>query len=203
MSIKNLLGRFLFPKHSKFSDALTKAMIVSVKEIEPFHTPSKEFASLWLIAAPMKYFIEVFLEGNVDGDHKLTKIFCDGPMIKADDCLMISQAFLLRHILNIMRNTVHDKFDYQVLYDDITNNMHNGEKLLKLTFDFNIETSNINSTEELFMPYILSILSTQYKDIDELKSGELKHYFDPITMLGLATYTTEYIIDCKNRTLGF
>jgi len=201
MFIKKLVGRILFPKYSKFNDEFMKAMVTSVDETGKFNDTSRELASIWLVAAPVKYFIELFLEGNIDGNHKISKIFCDSVMIKADECFMISQAFFVRNIMAINRNNGFNGINFDLFTDEIKNKMHNGKKLLELSYAMDNDIKNIHTVEDMFMPYILRVLSIQYRDIDEHKSGELRHYFDPITAMCFTSYTTEFIIECKNRTM--
>lgn len=193
MTLKNFLGRLIFPKESKFNASFAEAIALATREIQDLSSSTKEFANLWIVAAPAKYFTEVFLENNDGWNNKFSKIFTGSKMIDASKCLMTTQAYLLSF-------DIYENYDRSSILNEINSKLQRGCEIVAEINKFTDIRNNSKLPEPLFMPYIINVLSTQYHDMtNEVYAQDFKQYFDPMSILGLSTYTTEFLRSAKER----
>lgn len=187
-----LLGSRSKKIHSEFGDVIVR----TTKKLEKSNELIKDLLISWLVGLPWAYFEALFINGE-SWNGSLLAVLDNAQVINGEDCALISQAFCLWHLEQVIRNDENYKnYSIKEIEQWIRNQTIKGilitEKLEKFR-----NTLLDMPPDDWYFEYISEILSALYTDYEKRSSIIDCLRLDSPLRLALMTCSVEMIASTK------
>jgi len=190
-SIKQFIGRLLFPARAKFVEEFSVAFVRAVEEIQSFDGDVKNVCTTWLAVCPHTYFSDLFLESR-DWSKPFGAAFDKSGMLDPQGCFTLTQAYYLRHLKRLItQDSKYKKFSPNQIDTDIRAKMAFGNAIITAAAEFEEAVHSMRVPEDFSMCYIEKILSILYPDEAARSDCSSALWLNSEAMLGLAMFTSE------------
>jgi len=154
-----LLGSRSQRIHSEFGDVIVR----TTKELKKSDELIKDLLISWLVSLPWAYFEALFINGE-SWNRSLLAVLDNAQVINGEDCALISQAFCLWHLEQVIRNDENYKnYSIKEIEQWIKNQTTKGILLTEKLEKFR-KTLCDTPPDDWYFEYINEILNALYTD---------------------------------------
>jgi len=190
--IIRLLGTRSQRIHSQFGDVIVR----TTKDLEKADELMRDLLISWLVSLPWAYFEALFIN-NESWNGSLLTVLDNAEVINGEDCALISQAFCLWHLGQIIRNDENSKnYSIKEIERLIKNHITKGILLTEKLEEFRKTLQDV-PPDDWYFEYINEIIKTLYTNYKKSSSIINGLRSDAQLRLALMMYCTEMIATNK------
>lgn len=178
--------------HSEFGDVIVQ----TTKELAKPGKLIRDLLISWLVSLPWAYFEALFINGE-SWNGSLLPILDNAQVINGQDCALISQAFCLWHLEQVIKNDEDYKnYSIKEIEQWIRNQITKGASLTEKLEKFR-KTLHDKPPDDWYFEYINEILNALYTDYEKRLSIIDGLRLDSRLRLALMTCSVEMIATTK------
>ncbi len=198
---RKLMIRFLGTRSQRIYSEFADVIVRTTKEFEKADQSIaddsiKNLLIIWFVSLPWTYFETLFINKE-SWNVPLLALLDNAHVINGEDCALVSQAFCLWFLEQLLRNDENYK-SYsmkeieQWIRDQVTKGIFLTEKLKKFR-----KVLRDLPPDDWYFEYINEILSVLYTDHEKRSSIITSMRLDSQLRLALSIYSTEMIVTSK------
>lgn len=169
--VRKILRRFIgstpgIKIHSEFGDVIVR----TTKELAKVSDKSIRSLMLsWYVSLPWAFFEDLFINNN-KYNQPLLAVFDNAEVINGADCALITQAFVLYHLEQLINNDVnYKKFSMNEVEQVLFSNISRGTFLVEKLNTFRQGLKEL-PTDDWYFEYIHEILKVIYTKEEKISS---------------------------------
>lgn len=199
--VRKLMIRLLGTRSQRIHLEFANVVVRTTKELEKADELLRDLLISWFVSLPWAYFETLFIsEKSWNGP--LLAVLDNAQVIDGEDCALISQAFCLWHLEQIIRNDDNYKhYSMKEIEQWITRQITKGILLTEKLETFRKVLQGL-APDDWYYEYVGEIVNTLYTDLARRLSIMNGLRLDPRVGLAIMTHSTEMMATTKQTVRG-
>jgi hypothetical protein len=194
--VRKLIIRILGTRSQRIHTEFGDVIIRTTKELEKADELIKDLLISWFVSLPWAYFEALFINDG-SWNEPLLAALDDAQVIRGEDCALISQAFCLWHLEQIIKNDKkYNNYSMKLIEQWIKNQITRGSSVVEKLEKFRKSLQNL-PPDDWYFEYIYEILNTLYPDHEKRSSIVKDIRINSQLRLALTMCSAEMIVSIK------